>query len=415
MSVPILKKSHSYHSGLKVETEEEVEQPTIVQNPLFKPRAILVDLLLAPDFELMNALGEVVLVTEEGQSFAKATIDFYSAHNKLDKLMEWAISKEINLATTTSTLFRGACEATKLMPTLYARLGTEYLRQLVGPLVKDITSSSQSFEIDPNKAERGVDPKDNLKKVLSITSELLRNIYDSTERCPSFLRYIFWYAKKEVTKKFPQASSIIVGVFFFLRFMIPAIVTPTSYGLLLDEPVPQAQRGLILISKLLQNLSNGIEFDSFDEYYQEMNKFIVTRMASLYSFFDRLADKKGTIEPPFTIIPEIEGGALLIITAAVKEHREALYNLLTKAETKKTFLKVADGSYDTPNLFTSNTLGRQSFKRNKLEKLHQKLQSEVKMEKVTKLEELLEEEIKQRKVLEKKYAKIGRIFPCENG
>jgi len=127
-------------------------------------------------------------------------------------------------------------------------------------------------------------------------------------------------------------------------------------------------------------------------------------------FFDKLADKKGTIEPPFTIIPEIEGGALLIITAAVKEHREALYNLLTKAETKKTFLKVADGSYDTPNLFTSNTLGRQSFKRNKLEKLHQKLQSEVKMEKVTKLEELLEEEIKQRKVLEKNMQKLEESF-----
>lgn len=55
--------------------------------------------------------------------------------------------KTINFKDTASTLFRGSCEATKLMPVIYARVGSEYLRKMIGPLVKDIVSSNQSFEV----------------------------------------------------------------------------------------------------------------------------------------------------------------------------------------------------------------------------------------------------------------------------
>lgn len=33
------------------------------------------------------------------------------------------------------------------MAVLYSRLGRDYLKQIVGPLVKDITSSGGSFEV----------------------------------------------------------------------------------------------------------------------------------------------------------------------------------------------------------------------------------------------------------------------------
>ena len=52
----------------------------------------------------------------------------------------------------------------------------------------------------------------------------------------------------------------------------------------------EAQRGLILISKLLQNLSNGIEFDeSQEKYMSDLNKFLAEKMSVVQSFFNKLA------------------------------------------------------------------------------------------------------------------------------
>jgi len=403
-----LKKSQSFHvaSSLKLDkdiTDDNDELTTVVQNPLFKPRVMMVEMLLATDFELTSALCDVILLTEDGRTFAEAMIDFFQAHNKLDKLVEWSISKEINSTSSTSTLFRGACEATKLMPVLYSRLGSDYLKQLVGPLVKDITSSSQSFEIDPNKAEKGVDVKDNLKKLLSITNELLDHIYCSVDSCPSYLRYIFWYAKKEVTKKFPSASSIMVGVFFFLRFMIPAIVTPTQYGLLLEPPSPEAQRGLILISKLLQNLSNGIEFDSnHEDYMVDMNQFISEKMYGLQNFFNKLAEKCPNVELP-SPSPESASIAVNTISSAIKDNKDKIINLL-RPETKKIFFQFAEGI-----ISESETLRNNTKKKLKFEKFQQKIDEE----KFIRLEELLEEEIKQRKILEKNLQKLEESTEIE--
>ncbi|MFN3270304.1 MAG: hypothetical protein ACK42G_06950 [Candidatus Kapaibacteriota bacterium] len=52
----------------------------------------------------------------------------------------------------------------------------------------------------------------------------------------------------------------------------------------------EAQRGLILISKLLQNLSNGIEFDeSQEKHLADFNKFLSEKMVTIQNFFNKLA------------------------------------------------------------------------------------------------------------------------------
>jgi len=113
----------------------------ISHNPIFAPRAQLVELLLSSDFEVINGICQVVLVPEEGKMLAEALLDFFDSHGKIKKLIEWAIIKEILHTSTPNTLFRGSSEVTKLMAVLYSRLGRDYLKQIVGPLVKDITSS----------------------------------------------------------------------------------------------------------------------------------------------------------------------------------------------------------------------------------------------------------------------------------
>eukprot|EP00027_Filamoeba_sp_ATCC50430_P007038 CAMPEP_0168551948 /NCGR_PEP_ID=MMETSP0413-20121227/6452_1 /TAXON_ID=136452 /ORGANISM="Filamoeba nolandi, Strain NC-AS-23-1" /LENGTH=500 /DNA_ID=CAMNT_0008582523 /DNA_START=110 /DNA_END=1612 /DNA_ORIENTATION=- len=399
---------------LKDGSDGEKEQIQTVHNPIFKPRAAVVELLLANNFEVISALCEVALIPEEGRMLAEALTDFFDANGKIKKLMQWAVSKEIVNSSSPSTLFRGTNEATKLMSVLYTRIARDYLKKVAGVLVKDIMSSGSTFEVDPNRAEKGIDVKDNLKKIISIANEFLKNIYDSMEECPMFLRQILYYAKKEVSKKFPQCGSLIVGVFFFSRFLIPAIVTPNQYGLSVEPPSMEAQRGLILISKLLQNLSNGIEFDEAkEEYTAELNKFIHDNFTTLNGFYDKLAvhsEKKITDEfHLFNIPSDVEQAALTTITNALKEHQQKIFSLLTKPETKKAFTHIVEADlYKNTTLkeSDSNESWMSSLRTRKKKKY--KTMTEEKFEKMEKLEQLLEEETRARKAVEKRVADLAQ-------
>ena len=45
------------------------------------------------------------------------------------------------------------------------------------------------------------------------------------------MRALFKVSQEEVSYKFPEQKTIVVGGFYFLRFLCPALVVPDSYGL----------------------------------------------------------------------------------------------------------------------------------------------------------------------------------------
>jgi len=75
-----------------------------------------------------------------------------------------------------------------------------------------------------------------------------------------------------------------------LRFFCPAILSPDSTNPPLMVKVDQnLRRALILISKSLQNLANGLDFGSKEVFMQPMNSFISENTPAVQAFFDNLA------------------------------------------------------------------------------------------------------------------------------
>ena len=56
-----------------------------------------------------------------------------------------------------------------------------------------------------------------------------------------------------VKERFPEMEYEIVGGFFFLRFLCPAIVAPESYGILIGTP----RLALVIVLLLLLLLSSS--------------------------------------------------------------------------------------------------------------------------------------------------------------
>jgi len=109
------------------------------------------------------------------------------------------------------------------------------------------------------------------------------------DHCSLHLRHMFRYTKKEVMKKFPEHHLRVVGGFYFLRFLCPALVSPEGFGIISSSPSSKSRRSLILVSKVLQNLANDVEFGEKENYMIQMNPFISSNQATMWKFLECLA------------------------------------------------------------------------------------------------------------------------------
>lgn len=111
----------------------------------------------------------------------------------------------------------------------------------------------------------------------------------------------------EVHKKFPDSEHLVLSGFFFLRFLSPAIVSPYAYGIVdgthtfkhertvlnldADELPPACARGLVLVSKVIQNLANGIEFGEAQKHMVPFNTFIKHHKIVMDEFLAAISKK----------------------------------------------------------------------------------------------------------------------------
>jgi len=161
------------------------------------------------------------------------------------------------------------------------------------PLIVSISKATNSFEIDPSKMSDGKENQieENRKNLFEGAELVFKGIRHSVSCLPLEFRAVCHQLQVEVREKFPELKHAVVGGFFFLRFMCPAIVSPEGFGVICDgPPMPsEARRALVLVSKLLQNLANGKSFGSKEEYMIPMQKFINNNQDEIKAFFDELA------------------------------------------------------------------------------------------------------------------------------
>eukprot|EP01102_Stenamoeba_stenopodia_P002152 TRINITY_DN1191_c0_g1_i1.p1 TRINITY_DN1191_c0_g1~~TRINITY_DN1191_c0_g1_i1.p1 ORF type:complete len:471 (-),score=100.56 TRINITY_DN1191_c0_g1_i1:110-1522(-) len=249
------------------------------------------DLILKDDLIVTNALCTAVPVTAADQ-VSKALINVFEAKGNTFKLLKAVIEEEARNTTSASTLFRSNSMASKLM-SVYGRLtGQEYLHSTLRPLVRWIGASATSFEIDPAKMVGGDIIEENRKNLMEGAELFFNGIRRSISACPPAFRAICYVLQQSVIERFPESKHSVVGGFFFLRFMCPAIISPEGFGVLADGQVllDEARRALVLVSKLLQNLANGKLFGSKEAYMVPMQEFIINHQDEINLFFDELAD-----------------------------------------------------------------------------------------------------------------------------
>ncbi|KAI1488487.1 GTPase [Biscogniauxia mediterranea] len=116
-----------------------------------------------------------------------------------------------------------------------------------------------------------------LTMLTEIATGFLNTIIDGLEEAPYGIRWICKQIRSLTKRKYPDANDqvicTLIGGFFFLRFINPAIVTPKSYMLIDGIPAEKPRRTLTLIAKMLQNLANKPSYAK-EPYMAKLSPFI---------------------------------------------------------------------------------------------------------------------------------------------
>ena len=97
--------------------------------------------------------------------------------------------------------------------------------------------------------------------------------------------------------RFPNSEYGCIGGLIFLRFVCPSIISPEKSGLLPEGALSSKQRRiLVLLSKILQNISNKVVASAKEPFMQQMNCFVEEAIPLVDNFFRKLAVSQGA--PP---------------------------------------------------------------------------------------------------------------------
>lgn len=158
---------------------------------------------------------------------------------------------------------------------VYGRM-VEQAQEATGDVQPDLPKGVTAEEAAENRRVQAIiAPR--LKKLMEIATSFLETIIEGLDETPYGIRWICKQIRSLSKRKYPDAQDqticTLIGGFFFLRFINPAIVTPRSYMLIDGTPADHPRRTLTLIAKMLQNLANKPSYAK-EPYMAKLQPFI---------------------------------------------------------------------------------------------------------------------------------------------
>ncbi|XP_063221250.1 neurofibromin isoform X2 [Bacillus rossius redtenbacheri] len=289
------------------------------------------------ELPIAMALANVV-TTSQMDELARVFVTLFDAKHLLSPLLWNMFYREVEVSDCMQTLFRGNSLGSKIMAFCFKIYGASYLQSLleplIGPLLDDI---SQSFEVDPARLDPTEDIDTNQNNLIALTEKVFDAIISSAEKFPPQLRSMCHCLYQVLSKRFPQfpQNNIgAVGTVIFLRFINPAIVSPQEMGIVSKVVPSTVKRGLMLMSKILQNIANHVEF-SKEQHMLPFNDFLRAHFEIGRRFFIQIASDCETVDQASHSMSFISDANVLALHRLLWNHQERIGDYLSSSRDHK--------------------------------------------------------------------------------
>ncbi|KAK3730027.1 hypothetical protein QZH41_009531, partial [Actinostola sp. cb2023] len=232
------------------------------------------------------------------------------------------VMNEVNKLADENLIFRGNSFATKAMDTYMKMVGESYLQETLGNFIVSVYNTNEDCEVDPPKSTTGnlESKRDNLK---SFVEKAWLNIVNSSNYFPRDLQETFHRFQQRCANRNKDLSNNLISSSIFLRFLCPAILSPSLFHLVQEYPNEKTSRTLTLIAKVIQNLANFTRFGGKEEYMGFMNEFVENNFEQMKHFLERISAHCETREKHFDAGID-HGRELSVLYQTLKEQMNKL-------------------------------------------------------------------------------------------
>ncbi|KAJ3614483.1 hypothetical protein NHX12_018055 [Muraenolepis orangiensis] len=234
---------------------------------------------------------EPLLSVKEKEELAGVLVHVLQSIGKAKEfLIDLGGAEVERLGEKAALIFRENTLATKAIDEYMKLVGQKYLIDTLGHFIFGLYASVENCEVDPLKCS-SADLSSNQRHLTETCEEVVQKITEMHGSFPEELNKVFssWVTQCEDQGR-PEIGHRLISASLFLRFLCPAILSPSLFGLTQPYPEPLTLRTLTLTAKVMQNLANFTLFGEKEEYMLFMNEFLQQHWEAMRGFLQAVSN-----------------------------------------------------------------------------------------------------------------------------
>ncbi|XP_073970020.1 ras GTPase-activating protein raskol isoform X4 [Rhodnius prolixus] len=249
---------------------------------------------LKNEYKSICEVLEPVIGVKAKEDIATALVHVMQREGLAKDFLADIVMMDIDRIEDERLTFRGNSLATKAMEAYLKLTGERYLHTTLGDLVTGVLTSGVDCEVDPLKVPGSptlAKQQANLRNTVETT---WARILASHTNFPSELRECFCVMRERLAASGRQdISDNLISACIFLRFLCPAILSPSLFNITHEYPNEKAARNLTLVAKTLQTLANFTKFQGKENFMEFMNDFLEREAPAMKDFLNIISSHSG--------------------------------------------------------------------------------------------------------------------------